>query len=173
MYYNSGNENEYDFNPGQNDEDMGMDMNMDMDMRQRNFSRDLELSDDIAKAIIGETQAYYFYEKLADLAMNEHDRQIIQGIQQDEAKHYRWFTTILRQMGEDLPQIPMGELPKDFEDGVKKAIEDELNAVEFYEDIADRATAPNIQRRFLHAAQDEQRHASLYINMLMNMYTQD
>lgn len=179
-FYNAIEQDLYSDNLGQEDEDqmnmgmdmdlgMGMDMDMGMDMPGGISGRDILLEDDIVKAITGEAQAYYYYENLAELASSDEEREIIKGIQEDEAKHYHWFMTILRRMGGELPQIPMGEMPDDFEEGVKKAIMDELEANEFYLDIAYRATDPYIEMHFMHAAHDEQRHATLLQYILLNM----
>lgn len=108
-------------------------------------SSDTFLINDVSKAIIGEVHAYNFYPKLAELAPNEQDRQVILRIQRDEAKHYHWFTMILRRLGGQQPQIPAGELPMTFREGVKTAIRDELEAAAFYQDISSRATDRHIQ----------------------------
>jgi rubrerythrin len=196
MFYNPNNEDQYDYSQDQYEEQMdmnngmymnnGMDMDdemgMDMDdrmgmdrgmymgMRRGIYGRDVQLTDDIAKAIEGEVHAYNDYERLARMTENERDRQTILGIQRDEAKHYRWFTMILRSLGGEMPRIPRGTMPKDFEEGIREAINDELEAVAFYQDIADRAYDRNIQMHFMHASHDEQRHATLLMNMLLNMH---
>ncbi len=142
------------------------------DKRQINMvilDNDILLVNDIRKAIIGEVHAYNFYQRLAKLAPNEQYRQIILSIQQDEAEHYHLFNMILCIIGGQLPQIPRGDLPRGFVEGVRAAICDELEAADFYQDIADRATAYPIQFYFTHASHDEQRHASWFQAMLMNL----
>lgn len=140
---------------------MGMDMGP--------MGDDIFLINDIIEAIIAEVHAYNFYELLARMADNEQDRQIILRIQSDEARHYRWFTMILQRLGGQLPQIPAGRLPSNFEDGVREAIITELNAASFYQDIVYRAISHMVQMHFMHASQDEQRHASLFQYMLTNI----
>jgi rubrerythrin len=140
-----------------------------MGMRQRLSPSDMMLANDISKAIVGEVQAYYFYDALAKLAPNDEDQQTIKGIQEDEAKHFNWFSTYLRAMERGIPGIPAGEPPTDFKSGVKTAIHDELTANEFYLDISYRATDPYIKMIFLYASQDEQRHAALLENILINL----
>lgn len=138
---------------------------IDMDI----LDNDILLVNDIRKAIIGEVHAYYFYQKLAKLAPNEQYRQIILSIRQDEARHYQWFTMILCMIGGQQPQIPCGDLPRGFVEGVRTAICDELETADFYQDIASRATAYNIQLYFTHASHDEQEHALWFQAMLMNL----
>lgn len=151
----------YERQPGHAGEQMGMGGGM--------SSSDIFLINDVSKAIIGEVHAYNFYQKLAELAPNEQDRQVILRIQRDEAKHYHWFTMILRRLGGQQPQIPAGELPMTFREGVSTAIHDELEAAAFYQDIASRATDRHIQMHFMHASHDEQRHASWFQYMLFNL----
>lgn len=140
-----------------------------MDMDHGSSRIDTLLINDISKAIIGEIHAYYFYQRLAELATNEQDKQVILSIQQDELKHFNWFTMILSSMGGQQPQIPTGELPKGFEKGVRTAISDELEAASFYQDIVYRATDPDIQKHFMLATQDEQRHVAVLQYMLTKL----
>lgn len=136
------------------------------EMEQRLFSNDESLIEDISKAVILEVQAFNYYNKLLDFITDNQDRLIILRIQRDEAKHFRWFTMILNMLGARIPQIPAGELPTDLKNGIKKAIKKEIDAQEFYQDISYRATSHPIQMHFLHAANDEQRHATLLQSML-------
>ncbi len=132
-----------------------------------NISSDAHLIEDVSRAIILEVQAYNFYQRLVELTPNEQFRQIIFRIQRDEMKHYHWFTMILRMMGGQQPQIPFGEIPKDFTEGVQKAIQKELEASSYYQDISSRATTHPVQMHFMHASHDEQRHATWFQNMLL------
>ncbi len=141
---------------GSNPMGMGMDL-----------TSDAHLIEDVSRAIILEVQAYNFYQRLIQLTPNEQFRQIILRIQHDEMKHYHWFTMILRMMGGQQPQITFGEIPRDFNEGVQKAIQNELEASSFYQDIASRATTHHVQMHFMHASHDEQRHATWLQNILM------
>ncbi len=94
------------------------------------------------------------------MATTPRQRQIILNIQQDEARHYHWFTMLLGMLGRQQPRIPQGELPASFREGVRRAIQNELEANTFYEEIAGQATSRPVQMRFLHASRDEQRHAA-------------
>lgn len=127
---------------------------------------DIMLVEDIKKAIIGEVHAYDFYEELAELAPNAKDRRTIKEIQRDEAKHFRWFTMILRSMGASMPVIPPAEKPKDFKSGVAMAIKDELEAAAFYRTIVARARTMRVKTAFTLAYRDEDEHAMLFKEML-------
>jgi rubrerythrin len=132
-------------------------------------SRDTILIPDIQKAIIGEVHAYNFYQRLIPLAPNQQFRQTILSIQQDEAKHYHWFTMMLQHLGGQMPQIPPGEMPTSFKEGVRTAIRHELETAAFYQDVAARATSHPIHMHFMHASHDEHRHASWFQYMLMQI----
>ena len=138
-----------------------------MGMMQGVPREDAFLIDDISRAVILEVQAYNFYEKLVEMVQDKEDKQAILIIQRDEAKHYYWFTMFLNMLGAQIPQIPAVELPQNFRDGVKTAIKKELDASAFYQDIAYKAQDHRIQMHFMHAAQDEQRHALWLQNMLL------
>jgi rubrerythrin len=138
-------------------------------MQHGPLSATQELTDDILEAIILEVHAYNFYQRLAELAQNEQQRRVILRIQHDEARHYHWFTMIINRMGGQQPQVTAGELPRDFVQGIRTAIEDELDAAAFYQDIAYRATDHHTQMHFMHASHDEQRHATWLQFMLMDL----
>jgi rubrerythrin len=162
MYYNTF----YQGQPENGEEQINMSR---MGMRQMPLNSDINLLNDVAQSIILEAHAYNFYQRLAELAPNEQDRQIIFRIQRDEAKHYHWFTMILRRMGGQQPQLTIGALPQEFKEGVRTAIFNELEAASFYQDIAYRATDHMTQMHFMHASHDEQRHASWFEYMLINL----
>lgn len=132
-------------------------------------SSDLLLIPDIQTAVILEVQAFNYYQRLMTLTANEQQRQIIASIQRDEMRHYHWFTMMLRMMGAQLPLVPPGELPVNFVAGVREAIRLELEAVAFYQTIANRATAHFIRMHTLRAVYDEQRHAALLQNILISL----
>ncbi|MDD2190865.1 MAG: ferritin family protein [Eubacteriales bacterium] len=144
---------------------MGMMDGMGMGM----LRSDMFLINDITEAVIREAHAYNFYQRLAELAPNDEYQRTILRIQRDEARHYHWFTMMLNMMGAQQPQIPPGDLPTGFIEGVRTAIRHELDDTAFYQNIAYRATTPHVQMHFLHASHDEQRHASWFQYMLMNL----
>lgn len=127
---------------------------------------DDKLAKDIKEAVIKEAHAYDYYTKLASMARDEQDRKTLLTIRHDEMKHYRWFTAILQRLGAEQPSISQGTLPRNFEEGVRHAVRDELDAAAFYQNIAYRARDRSIEMHFLHAAQDEQRHAAWLQYML-------
>lgn len=159
MYYSTLIKNQITGTPNLLEEQIGM----------GNFINDINLADEIAQAIIGEVQAYRYYERLAQLTNSEYNKQSILRILHDEARHYHWFSIFITKMGLQLPKVELGEIPTSFQEGVKEAIRDELDAASFYQEIAYRASVRSIQLHFKHASNDEQRHASMFQNMLMFM----
>ena len=133
------------------------------------ITSDILLIDYITKAIIEAAQGYYFYERLAQLANNEQNRQLILRIQKDEAKHYLWFRPILRRLAGQHPEIPYVELPVDFEEGLKRAINNELEVAYLYQFIANNANANHIVWHFTNAAIGKRRNAYWLSYMLMNL----
>jgi rubrerythrin len=128
---------------------------------------DTMLINDIQEAVIREVHAYNFYERLVQLTDSAQDRQVIFSIQNDERRHYHWFTMILARLGGQQQEIPPGEFPRRYEEGLRTAIRNELSAEAFYQDIAYRAESRPIEMHFMHAAHDEQRHAS-WLQYLLN-----
>lgn len=128
--------------------------------------RDNRLISDIKEAVIKEVHAYDYYTRLAAMVRDDQDRQTLLRIRHDEMKHYRWFSAILQRLGAEQPEIPTGTAPRNFMEGVRDAIRDELEAAAFYQSIAYRARDRSIEMHFLHAAQDEQRHAAWLQYML-------
>lgn len=130
---------------------------------------DLLLIPDIQRTLILEVQAFNYYQRLITLIANEQQRQIIASIQRDEMMHYHWFTMMLHMMGAQQPLIPPGEKPVNFVEGVREAIRLELEAAAYYQTILNRATAHFIRMHTQRAIYDEQRHAALLQNILMNL----
>lgn len=125
---------------------------------------DYQLIADIEKSIHGEYSAILCYEQLAKMTSCEEKKKQILEIRDDEIKHYHTFTKIYyRLTGEKIrPQITE-PCPKNFRDGLKFAIQDEQETVDFYLDIADRSKDRYIKRKYKRAAADEQNHAVWFL----------
>lgn len=125
---------------------------------------DPSLINDIAKAINGQYSAIACYERLAQLAPNEDVRKQIHEIRQDEIKHFQVFTLIYTSMTgkQPKPQIVEG-CPSDYRAGLHFAFKDEQETVDFYLDIAEKASNPLIKESFRRASADEQNHAVWFL----------
>ncbi len=131
-------------------------------MHPSHIQYDYALSQDIAKAIIGEYHAINYYADLIALAPDQATKEVFHEIRQDEIKHYHSFLPIYQRLTGQNPQIPSGPRPTNLEEGIKFAIRDELETVDFYNTIADKAHDPMIREAFRRAALDEQQHAGWF-----------
>lgn len=118
-----------------------------------------DLAGNVEKAVNGEYEAIHYYEKLAELAGNEQDRRRILRIRADEIRHYRQFSHLYVRLTGKQPRVAQPKLPAHFLEGVKDSIVDELEAAEFYQNIAASTNDPQIAALFSRAAADELRHA--------------
>ncbi|MBM7654389.1 ferritin-like domain-containing protein [Neobacillus cucumis] len=123
-----------------------------------------ELIQDVEQAVNGEYSAIECYTRLANLASNKKERERILEIREDEVKHYQQFVQIYRGLTGRPPQPKITEeCPNSYLKGLMFAIEDEQKTVDFYMDIADKATDPMMRSAFQRAAVDEQNHAVWFL----------
>lgn len=123
---------------------------------------------DIEKAINGEYSAINCYAKLAGLASEEKQRQQILEIRQDEIKHFQQFVQIYVGLTGVQPQPKIiEECPNLYLEGLKFALQDEQNTVDFYLDIADETSNQHIREVFRRASADEQNHAVWFLYFLI------
>jgi len=128
---------------------------------------DIQLVDDIQKAINAEYSAIDCYEKLANMAPTQNERNKILEIQNDERRHFEEFSRIYTNLTGRQPTFQIiEECPEKYSKGVEFAFKDEQEAVDFYLDIADKAQDITIKDRFRRAASDEQNHAVWFLFFL-------
>jgi rubrerythrin len=130
---------------------------------------DTHLLNHFINVISNEIQSYSFYQKLNELTTNNKYKRIILNIQQDEVKHLHWANMFLDKLGENKPQVPEGEIPKEFDTGLKKAIHDKLETISYYRHIANKATNLIVYIYFIHMAHEEHRHKSCLEYMLYDI----
>jgi rubrerythrin len=122
------------------------------------------LIQEVEQAINGEYTAIDCYTRLANLASDKKERERILEIREDEVRHYQQFVQIYQRLTGRPPQPKITEeCPNGYEKGLKFAIEDEQKTVDFYMEIADKATDPLVQGAFRRAAIDEQNHAVWFL----------
>ena len=125
---------------------------------------DIQLVNDIQKAINAEYSAVACYEKLAKMAPTKDERNKILEIQKDEKRHLEEFSKIYTNLTGRQPSYKIiEECPNEYRAGIEFALKDEQEAVDFYLDIADKAQDPLIKNRFRRAAADEQNHAVWFL----------
>ncbi|MCU5500056.1 rubrerythrin family protein [Bacillus wiedmannii] len=128
---------------------------------------DIELVNDIEKAINAEYSAVACYEKLAKMAPTKDEKNKILEIQKDEKRHLEEFSKIYTNLTGRKPSYQIIEqCPDKYRAGIEFAFKDEQEAVDFYLDIADKAQDPIVKERFRRAAADEQNHAVWFLFFL-------
>ena len=122
------------------------------------------LIQEVEQAINGEYNAMDCYTRLANLASSKKEREQILEIREDEVRHYQQFVQLYHRLTGRPPQPKITEeCPNSYVNGLKFAIEDEQKSVDFYMEIADKATDPMVQSAFRRAAVDEQNHAVWFL----------
>lgn len=131
---------------------------------------DVSLVTDIGKAIQGQYNAIYCYEKLAAQAPNDEVKQKILEIRQDEIRHYQTFSEIYTSLTGRPVHVSVTEsCPSGYREGLRAAFLDEQKTVDEYLDIADKAQDVSIKEQFKRAASDEQNHAVWFLSFIVNM----
>jgi len=144
-----------------------------VDFSEEGLRRSLSL---IKKAIKGEQEAAEFYGYLCRKAPNKRQKEIINSIRCDEVNHKKWFKEIYcaytGKSYDSCCQCQCGcgdesKKPKSYREGLRKAVLDELSAMEQYRLI--RSGLPNRCYRDLvfQILTDEIKHA-IKINFLLN-----
>ncbi len=123
---------------------------------------DYALLNDIAKSIQDEYHAISYYAELESLAHEQTTKEVFAEIREDEIQHFYTFVQIYQRLTGKNPQVSMGSRPENLEEGIKFAIRDELETVDFYNKIADQAHDATIREAYRRAALDEQQHASWF-----------
>lgn len=126
------------------------------------FTEVLEM---IKEAIQGEKEDEMFYNYLLGIAPTEDQKEIIQSISDDEMKHNAYFKQIYQDLtGETVMPADdiVFEKPKDYLDGIVKALFGEFRAVEKYRKI--RELMPNTYYRdiLFEIITDEIKHSGKY-----------
>lgn len=112
----------------------------------------------ILEAISGENEDRLFYSYLIANAPSEEDRQLIEGIRNDEIGHFRMFDQLYHELtGMQVPQVQSEEfnMPASYCEGLRNALIGEQNAVRKY-------------RNILYALQNR-----IHINMLTEIITDE
>ncbi|MFD2446546.1 ferritin family protein [Bacillus sp. CGMCC 1.16607] len=131
---------------------------------------DIQLVNDIQKAINAEYSAVACYKKLAKLAPTMDERNRTLEKQKDEERHLEEFSRIYTNLTGNKPSFQIiEEFLDNYRAGIAFAFKDEQEAVDFYLDIADKAKDPIIKERFRRAAADEQNHAVWFLSFLKNL----
>lgn len=124
----------------------------------------------LLRAIQGEAEARQAYLKLLPMAHTGEAVSNIRTILDDELKHLQVFTGLLANLAPVCPapvRVPEPALA-DYEEGIREAYYDELDAAEFYRSVMLCATDPQVWRSFFEAMTDEMEHATR-LNRLLSL----
>ncbi|TGA97027.1 rubrerythrin family protein [Sporolactobacillus shoreae] len=123
-----------------------------------------QLIERLRTAITGEYNAIHCYEVLMNQARTDHERRRISEIRGDEMHHFQVFSSLYQQMtGETYQPQQTEACPNTYMEGLRHAIEDEQNTVDFYMETGDMATNEQIKSIFYRIAKDEQNHAVWFL----------
>lgn len=125
----------------------------------------------IEGAVTGEREDELFYDYLISEVPTEEAKNIITSIRDDEKKHNKMFRKIYTELtGKVLPptQDVAFEKPKSYCNGIKKALQGELGAVQRYRRILFALQNRVHINMLTEIITDELRHANLY-NLLFTL----
>jgi len=129
---------------------------------QQALDRSLEL---IKGALAGETEDQIFYEYLISVAPSQKDKEIIASIRDDEMKHYKMFRQMYCELtGMAVPEVEQEEFmkPRNYLEGLERALFGELGAVERYRQILFGLTERHQINMITEIITDELKHAAKY-----------
>lgn len=128
----------------------------------QNYQKALQL---IRESVKSEKEDEMFYDYLINAAPSDKDKKIIEGIRNDERKHFKMFRQMYYEMtGTQLPppEDVKFEKPKYYISGIEKALFGELKAVERYRQIAFGLIGRKYLNMITEILTDELKHASMY-----------
>lgn len=110
-----------------------------------------------------EASAAVFYAQLADQVQDAAVRDYIRHAMEDEQKHYRMLGDLYRQLtGRTYEARPEPPAVPDLLTGLKRAMDDEYEAMEQYRDVYLKSRDQNIRNLFFELMTDELEHATRF-----------
>jgi rubrerythrin len=117
----------------------------------------------IYDAIVSEATAAEFYARLLKEAPNKLHRNFIQHAFDDEVEHLQAFTKLYCYYTGKVPQYNITPVCyPNYKAGILMALEDELEAAEFYRDVQLSTNDQLIKDTFYFAMVDELEHATMF-----------
>ena len=121
------------------------------------------LLDNILESIIDEATAADFYARLLEEAPNSLHRRFIMHAYEDELEHLEAFSRLYKHFTGVKPRYTIVPVQyATYEEGILMALEDELEAAEFYRDVILSSTDQLVRDTFFHAMVDELEHATQF-----------
>ncbi|MCH5586198.1 ferritin-like domain-containing protein [Shimazuella sp. AN120528] len=126
-----------------------------------------EIVKDLQKAINGEYSAIICYRFLETQAKEKTDRIRIEEIRKDEERHLSEMSRLYFYLtGRNAKFEQSEKCAATYQEGLVQAFDDEQETVDFYNEIADKASSKYTKRVFRRAALDEQNHAVWFLRMV-------
>ena len=144
---------------------MNPDMEKNIDMKSHDNTELAEALELIKQAVEGEKEDRLFYDYLIKNASSESDKEIIGGIRDNEINHAKLFRQLYYELtGKTIPQNMnvSFEPPKNYCDGLKRALIGETNAVKKYRKILFVMKDRRHINMLTEIITDELRHGILY-----------
>lgn len=119
----------------------------------------------VKEAVLGEKEDELFYDYLISIAPTQEEKEIIASIRDDEMKHNKMFRKIYKDFtGMDIDQEENVEFekPKNYIDGISRALFGELKAVEKYREIRKGLPTRYYRDMLFEIITDELKHSTKY-----------
>lgn len=122
--------------------------------------------DQLKQSIEDEYKAFHFYKSMSELTKDPLWKNFIEHAYEDEKSHYEMFQQLHYMLTGTFVQNPKKPLPcHDLKDGAKKALLDELEAVETYKVMLLTIPIPQAYNPLFIALHDEMEHAIRFSTM--------
>ncbi len=127
------------------------------------FKNYQQFLDDLLFAIADERAAIDFYQRLYEIAPTEMAQYSLEAALNDEKKHDKQLTFLYKKLTGQEPDVKVEKVTfHHFYDGLEKAFIDEVEAYEFYKDMAQNAKCQSIRDLLYTIQHDEIEHATLF-----------
>ena len=118
----------------------------------------------VLKAIYNERKAQLFYKTLYERSNTPFQKDQVKHALVDEIKHERMLTALYAALTGQQPQVPQpeGEDLADYQEGLKQAFRDELEAAEDYRTMMLMTSIRTIRDQLFELMTDEMEHAQRF-----------
>ncbi len=121
------------------------------------------LLDNIHQSIVDEATAAEFYSRLLKEAPDPLHERFIRHAYEDELEHLQVFERLYTHFTGRAPRYTIDPVEYEtYREGLLLALEDELDAAEFYRDVQLSTTDQLVRDSFYHAMVDELEHATMF-----------
>lgn len=118
----------------------------------------------VLKAIFEERKAQLFYRILYDRSTTAFQKEQVKHALDDEIKHERMLTQLYTTLTGQPPQVPQPEPQElaDYQEGLKEAFRDELEAAESYRTMLLMSRLQGVRDQLFELMTDEMEHAQRF-----------